>query len=417
MLRSGAHARVADLGTGSGAIALAIASERPSLQRHGVDVSSEALEIATRNAARLQLAQRRASQRGSWFAPLAGQRFDVIASNPPYIAHDDPDLAPDVAVTNPTVALIAGVTGLEAIEQIVAQARPRICSPAAGSSWSTAGNRPPRCANDLCATGFAHVRSHADLAGHERVTEGRSVIARQPTALQESPCSNSRPPRAASRCSCSTSRRRSRSRTSCKYVDEGFFDGTVFHRVIPGFMIQGGGLTADLKNKPGHEPIKNEATNGLKNKRGTLSMARTNDINSATSQFFINLVDNDFLDHKPGNYGYAVFGRIDSGMEVVDAIAAVKTGNKGTLPGRADRDRHHRVGHVESRTDPRRIEPVLQRSKRWIGARADFDSDRARAQFLIRCCDFAASILASFVLSVGAVLCCCAGSIRRLRPS
>ena len=114
-----------------------------------------------------------------------------------------------------------------------------------------------------------------------------------------------------------------------RYADEGFFDGTIFHRVIPGFMIQGGGLTADMNNKRGHEPIKNEATNGLKNKRGTLSMARTNDINSATSQFFINVADNDFLDHKPGSYGYAVFGRIDSGMDVVDAIAAVKTGNRG----------------------------------------------------------------------------------------
>ena len=114
-----------------------------------------------------------------------------------------------------------------------------------------------------------------------------------------------------------------------KYADEGFFAGTVFHRVISGFMIQGGGLTADLKNKRGHAPIKNEATNGLKNKRGTLAMARTNDIDSATSQFFINLVDNDFLDNRPGNYGYAVFGRIDSGMDVVDAIAGVKTGSKG----------------------------------------------------------------------------------------
>lgn len=114
-----------------------------------------------------------------------------------------------------------------------------------------------------------------------------------------------------------------------RYADEGFFDGTIFHRVIPGFMVQGGGLTADLQNKRGHEPIRNEATNGLKNKRGTLSMARTNDVNSATSQFFINVVDNDFLDHKPGNFGYAVFGRIDSGMDVVEAIAAVKTGSKG----------------------------------------------------------------------------------------
>jgi len=114
-----------------------------------------------------------------------------------------------------------------------------------------------------------------------------------------------------------------------KYADEGFFEGTVFHRVIPGFMVQGGGLTTDLQNKSGHAPIKNEAANGLKNKRGTLAMARTNDVDSATSQFFVNLVDNDFLDHRPGNYGYAVFGRIESGMEVIDAIAAVKTGNRG----------------------------------------------------------------------------------------
>ena len=113
------------------------------------------------------------------------------------------------------------------------------------------------------------------------------------------------------------------------YVDAKHYDGTIFHRVIAGFMVQGGGLTADLQNKTGHAPIKNEATNGLKNKRGTLAMARTNDINSATSQFFVNLVDNDFLDNKAGNYGYAVFGRVDSGMDVVDAIAAVKTGNKG----------------------------------------------------------------------------------------
>jgi cyclophilin family peptidyl-prolyl cis-trans isomerase len=114
-----------------------------------------------------------------------------------------------------------------------------------------------------------------------------------------------------------------------RYADEGFFDGTIFHRVIPNFMVQGGGLTEDLKNKKGHEPIKNEANNGLKNKRGTLSMARTNDINSATSQFFINIVDNDFLDHKgASNYGYAVFGRIDSGMEVVDAIAGTRTGSR-----------------------------------------------------------------------------------------
>jgi len=115
-----------------------------------------------------------------------------------------------------------------------------------------------------------------------------------------------------------------------QYVDDGFFEGTVFHRVIPGFMVQGGGMDANMKTKSGQRaPIQNEATNGLKNKRGTLAMARTNDINSATSQFFINLVDNDFLNNAPGNFGYAVFGRVDSGMDVIDAIAGVKTGSKG----------------------------------------------------------------------------------------
>ena len=113
------------------------------------------------------------------------------------------------------------------------------------------------------------------------------------------------------------------------YVDSGHFDGTVFHRVIPGFMIQGGGMTADMKQKPTRDPIANEAKNGIKNTRGTLSMARTNDINSATSQFFVNVADNDSLDNRAGSYGYAVFGKVASGMDVVDAIVAVKTGNRG----------------------------------------------------------------------------------------
>jgi peptidyl-prolyl cis-trans isomerase A (cyclophilin A) len=112
------------------------------------------------------------------------------------------------------------------------------------------------------------------------------------------------------------------------YVDAGFFDATIFHRVIPGFMLQGGGFTADMQQKKNNAPIKNEATNGLKNLRGTLSMARTNDIKSATSQFFVNLVDNAFLDNKPGNYGYAVFGKVVAGMEVIDIIAKSKTGRK-----------------------------------------------------------------------------------------
>ena len=113
-----------------------------------------------------------------------------------------------------------------------------------------------------------------------------------------------------------------------KYVDEGFFDGTVFHRIVPGFVIQGGGFTEDMSQKKNHPPIKNEADNGVKNTRGTLSMARTNDINSATSQFFVNLKDNDFLDHTRGNFGYAVFGKVTEGMDVIDKIAAVKTGRR-----------------------------------------------------------------------------------------
>jgi cyclophilin family peptidyl-prolyl cis-trans isomerase len=114
------------------------------------------------------------------------------------------------------------------------------------------------------------------------------------------------------------------------YVDSGFFDGTIFHRVIPGFMVQGGGFTADMKQKETKAPIKNEATNGLKNLRGTLSMARTNDINSATSQFFINVADNEFLNHKgTSNYGYAVFGRVIDGMPVIDKIVGVPTGSRG----------------------------------------------------------------------------------------
>lgn len=120
------------------------------------------------------------------------------------------------------------------------------------------------------------------------------------------------------------------------YVDEKFYDGTIFHRVIKKFMIQGGGLTPDLREKPTKPPIKNEATNGLKNKRGTIAMARTMVIDSATSQFYINHVDNPFLNHKnntPEGFGYCVFGKVVKGMDVVDAIANVKTMSKG---GHAD---------------------------------------------------------------------------------
>jgi peptidyl-prolyl cis-trans isomerase A (cyclophilin A) len=113
-----------------------------------------------------------------------------------------------------------------------------------------------------------------------------------------------------------------------RYVDDGHFDGTIFHRIVPGFVIQGGGLTVDYAIKTTRAPISNEANNGLKYSRGNLSMARPSDINSATSQFFVNLADNAFLDHGPRDYGYAVFGRISDGMDVIDKIAGVRTGRR-----------------------------------------------------------------------------------------
>ncbi len=119
-----------------------------------------------------------------------------------------------------------------------------------------------------------------------------------------------------------------------RYVNEGFYDGTIFHRVIPGFMIQGGGFTADLQKKLTHEPIKNEADNGLRNNIGTIAMARTNDPQSATAQFFINVNKNtslDFREATPRGYGYAVFGRVIQGMKVVNTIRRVNTGFKNGM--------------------------------------------------------------------------------------
>jgi len=116
-----------------------------------------------------------------------------------------------------------------------------------------------------------------------------------------------------------------------KYVDAKHYDGTIFHRVIKDFMIQGGGMTEKMEEKKTNAPIKNEAGNGLKNTRGTIAMARTSVVDSATAQFFINVVDNSFLDHRdetPRGFGYAVFGKVTSGMDVVDKIRAVPTGNK-----------------------------------------------------------------------------------------
>ncbi len=129
-----------------------------------------------------------------------------------------------------------------------------------------------------------------------------------------------------------------------QYVKDGHFDGTVFHRVIPNFMIQGGGMDENLQSKPTRDPIKNEADNGESNVRGTLAMARTGVVDSATSQFFINLSDNDFLNHGTRDFGYAVFGKVSDGMDVVDAIAAVPTGN--------------RAGHQDVPVDPVTITEV-----------------------------------------------------------
>ncbi len=117
-----------------------------------------------------------------------------------------------------------------------------------------------------------------------------------------------------------------------QYARDGFYDGTIFHRVISGFMIQGGGFDANMQQKEVREPIQNEANNGLKNENGTLAMARTGDPHSATAQFFINVKDNDFLNHSAESgqgWGYAVFGKVIGGMDVVDKIKAVPTGSKG----------------------------------------------------------------------------------------
>jgi len=119
------------------------------------------------------------------------------------------------------------------------------------------------------------------------------------------------------------------------YVEEGFYEGVIFHRIISNFMAQGGGFTTDFKQKDTHPPIENEADNGLKNDRGTIAMARTSDPHSATGQFFINLVDNDFLNHSSKTsqgWGYAVFGKVTEGMDVVDKMAAIPTGSGGMFP-------------------------------------------------------------------------------------
>ncbi|MGC9450273.1 MAG: peptidylprolyl isomerase [Oceanipulchritudo sp.] len=118
-----------------------------------------------------------------------------------------------------------------------------------------------------------------------------------------------------------------------EYVEDGFFEGTIFHRIVPGFVIQGGGFTPDLEQKPTREPILNEAGNGLRNVRGSVAMARTSDLDSANSQFFINLVDNAALNGDGVTGGYAVFGRVYEGMDVVDEISLVETATQGRMEG------------------------------------------------------------------------------------
>lgn len=164
-------ARVADLGTGSGAIALALAHERPAITVLAVDRSAAALEVAARNAARLQLTNVQFSQ-GDWFVPLRSERFDVIAANPPYIAEEDPHLDPQVRKHEPLLALISGPTGLEALEHI-AKCAPDHLVPGGHLLVEHGWQQAPAVRNLLVRRGFTHVRSHADLAGHERVTEGR----------------------------------------------------------------------------------------------------------------------------------------------------------------------------------------------------------------------------------------------------
>jgi release factor glutamine methyltransferase len=163
--------RVADLGTGSGAIALAIASDRPNASVTAIDASKDALELASRNIGRLQLTNV-ALLHGNWLAPVAGQKFHAIASNPPYIAQDDPDLAPDVRRFEPIMALISGRTGFEAIDAIVRDA-PTHLEPGGWLVLEHGWKQADGVRERLVRQGFVHVRSHADLAGHERVTEGQ----------------------------------------------------------------------------------------------------------------------------------------------------------------------------------------------------------------------------------------------------
>ncbi len=153
-----------------------------------------------------------------------------------------------------------------------------------------------------------------------------------------------------------------------RYVNNRFYDGTIFHRVVKDFVIQGGGFNVDMQKKLTQDPIRNESDNGLKNLRGTVSMARTNDPDSATSQFFINLKDNSFLDYTPGQWGYSVFGRVVKGMDVVDKIANIPVGSSGDyqdVPTKAVVIKGVRVYEVSEPPKPA-WEKVTEKIKAWF---------------------------------------------------
>ena len=168
-------ASILDLGTGSGAIALSIAHERPLTSILAVDLSARALDVAARNAARLNVGRVKFLQ-GSWFEELGGERFDLIVSNPPYIAESDPDLQPQVRKHEPTPALISGPTGLEALEHIIQSAAQHL-NPNGWLILEHGWKQGPAVRNLLVRNGFTHVRSHPDLSGHERASEGQKRLA------------------------------------------------------------------------------------------------------------------------------------------------------------------------------------------------------------------------------------------------